>query len=127
MGMQVIDHHISPDGLLKFVVCRSDDGDIALGFQSSPPHTPFESFTGHVHADMLATFSGRPEEETVRGYLNELLEDRAVIAVSRDGEAIRDVWITDDPASGLKYKPAEETIEFRYWSGRRCEPGVWNA
>jgi hypothetical protein len=55
----------------------------------------------------------------VRCYIDDILEDRAVIAVSRIGDGIRDIWVSDDPVSELRYKPKEETIEFRYWSGQR--------
>jgi hypothetical protein len=33
---------------------------------------------------------------------------------------VRDVWVTDDPTSDLRHQPEDETIEFRYWSGRRA-------
>jgi hypothetical protein len=106
--MQIIEQHTSDDGLLKFVVHRDDDGDTTLGF---------EGFAWHTHADLLACRSELPEAEAVRDFINDVLEDRAVIAVSRIGNAICDVWITDDPTYELRYKPDEETIEFRYWSG----------
>ncbi|MBA3766558.1 MAG: hypothetical protein H0W99_06145 [Acidobacteria bacterium] len=41
-----------------------------------------------------------------------------VIAVSMSEGVVQDVWITDDPASDLRYSPKEEDIRFRYWSGR---------
>ena len=75
-------------------------------------------FYGHTHADILVSLSGLPEAVAVRCYIDDILEDRAVIAVSRIGDGIRDMWVSDDPVSELSYKPREATIEFRYWSGR---------
>ncbi len=50
--------------------------------------------------------------------MEDLIDDRAIIAVSRVGGKIHDVWITDDPLSEMRYKPEEEDIKFRHWSGR---------
>jgi hypothetical protein len=113
--MQIVEQYISEDGLLKFIVCADDDGDTALGF---------EGFAWHTHADILASLSGLSQPEAVRRFVNDILDDRAVIAVSRIGAAIHDVWVTEIPASELKYKPDDETIEFRYWSGRCASEGL---
>jgi hypothetical protein len=120
--MDVIEQHISVDGLLKFVACRDDDGDMTLGFAVACREEDNDTtlrFYGHTHADILASLSGLPEAGAVRCYIDDILEDRAVIAISRTGDGIRDMWVSDDPASELRYKPKEETIEFRYWSGQR--------
>jgi len=109
--MQVVEQHTSNDGLLKFIVCRDDDGEMALGF---------DGLVWHTHADILASLSGLPHADAVRCFINDILEDRAIIAISRIGDAIADVWITEDPTRESKYKPEEEAIEFRYWSGRRA-------
>jgi hypothetical protein len=113
--MQIVEQYISGDGLLNLIVCSYDDGDTTLGF---------EGYAWHTHADILASLSGLPEPEAVRRFVNDILDDRSVIAVSRIGAAIRDVWVTDNPVSELKYKPDDERIEFRYWSGRRVSEGV---
>jgi hypothetical protein len=99
--------YISPDGLLRFIIERGDD-DVSLGFAGSEWHT---------HADLLAESLGVSEQEAVARFVEDLLKDRAIIAVSRVGGVIREVSVTDDPASELRYKPEEEDIEFRYWSG----------
>jgi hypothetical protein len=103
--------HISPDGLLRFIVER-DNGDVSLGFAG---------YGWHTHADLIAASFGMPEREAVSRFVDDLLADRSVIAVSRVGGIIQDVWITDDPTSELRYKPEGEEIEFRYWSGRRWQ------
>jgi hypothetical protein len=46
-----------------------------------------------------------------------LLSGRTFIGIARVSGTIRDVWITDKPHSD-KYKPDNETMEFRYWDGR---------
>jgi hypothetical protein len=120
--MNVVEQHISVDGLLKFVACRDDNGDMTLGFAvvcREGDNDITLLFYGHTHADILASLSGLPEAVAVRCYIDDILEDRAVIAVSRIGDGIRDMWVSDDPVSELRYKPKEETIEFRYWSGKR--------
>ena len=107
--MEIIEQHTSPDGLLRFMVCR-DAGDICLGFDGFPWHT---------HPDLLAS-DGVTEEAAVRQFVDGLLRGRALIAVARVGEAVRDVWITHDVGSELKFKSKDETIEFRYWDGSKA-------
>ena len=111
--MDLAAEHISPDGILRFVIER-DDTDVSLGFAGHAWHT---------HADILAASSGAPEGEAVARFVGDLLNDRSVIAVSRVGVVVQDVWITDDPASELRCKPQGEEIEFRYWSGRPWQAG----
>lgn len=106
--MSIIQQHHSPDGLLNFVIERLGNDDLCPGF---------EGFPWHTHADILASSTGLSEEEAVRHFINELLKSRAIIAIARVGGKIRDVWVTDDPQPD-KYKPNDETIEFRYWDGR---------
>lgn len=101
--------YISPDGLLRFIVELDDDEDVTLGFAGHFWHT---------HADILAATSGEPEQEAVARFVEDLLTDRSVIAVSRVGGEVRDVRITDDPVTELRDKTEEEEVEFRYWSGR---------
>ena len=107
--MEIIERHVSPDGTLQFIVGRDADGDISLGF---------DHFTWHTHADILACLSGLSQGEAVRQFVADLLQDRAIIAVARVAGEVRDVWVTDDPDHGCRYKPENEAIEFRYWSGR---------
>jgi hypothetical protein len=108
-AMHVIEEHRTPDGLLRFLVTRGDDGDIALGFDGYPWHT---------HGDILASLLGVPIDAAVRQYVDALLTGRRLIAIARVDGAIRDVAVADSPEPD-KYKPANETIEFRYWGARR--------
>ena len=105
MATQIIEEHRSPDGLLRFLVSSDLDGDIALGF---------DGFSWHTHADILASLSGLSGDEAVRQFVDDLLNGRAIIAIARVGDTIRDVWVTDGPFPD-KYKPEDETVEFRYW------------
>jgi len=107
-GMQILEQHQSPDGLLRFIVVRHDDGDISLGF---------DGFTSHTHADIIAS-EGQSEEQAVRQFVDDLLCGRSIIAVARVGERIQDVWVAVDAVSD-KYKPANEIIEFRRWDGAK--------
>ena len=99
--------YVSPDNQLRFVV-DYDERDVSLGF---------EGFPWHTHADLLASEFGTSEELAVDRFVSDLLSARSILAVSRIGGTIRDVWITADPLSDLRHKCDEEVLEFRYWSG----------
>src|SRR5919107_4353406 len=96
--------YVSPDNQLRFVVVH-DEQDVSLGF---------EGFPWHTHADVLASEFGTSEELAVDRFVRDLLSDRSIIAVSRIGGTIRDVWITEDPQSDLRYNSYNEILEFRY-------------
>jgi hypothetical protein len=106
--MNIIEEHRTPDGLYRFIVERSDDGDLSLGFDGFPSHT---------HGDILAELSGLSIDAAIRAYIDALLSGRSAIGIARVAGKMRDVWVTDDPHPD-KYKPDDETMEFRYWDGR---------
>lgn len=112
MDMQLQQSHVSPDGCLKFIVTRAPDGDLTLGF---------EGFAWHTHADILASIAGLHESVAVERFVSDLLTNRLIIAVATTLDGVRDVWITDDPASEFKYKPNTETLHFRLWNGASAE------
>ncbi len=99
--------YVSPDGRLRFTVHSDADGDVTLGF---------EVFPWHTHADLLAG-AGATESDAVEQFVQELLGNRSVIAISRIGGEVRDVWITYDPASESRYLSEGESVELRYWDG----------
>ena len=101
--------YISPDNRLRLVV-DYDEKDVRLGF---------EGFPWHTHADVLASQFGTSEKLAVDRFVRGLLSDHSILAVSRIGGTIRDVWITADPQSDLLYNSDDEVLEFRYWSGRQ--------
>lgn len=105
---QLIEQHRSPDGLLTLRVECEDDGDLCIGF---------DGCSWHTHGDILASLSGVGEDKAVRQFVDDLLAGRTIIAVARVRGEIRDAWVTEDPIPD-KYKPHDETIEFRYWDGR---------
>ena len=106
--LHLIEQHCSPDGLLTLQVGREDDGDVCIGFGG---------YSWHTHDTILASLSGLGEDQAVRQFVDDLLAGRAIIAVARVCGEIRDVWIADEPTPD-KYKPHDETIEFRYWDGQ---------
>jgi hypothetical protein len=110
--MKPTKQYVSPDDQLRFVV-EHDEQDVSLGF---------EGFPWHTHADVLASEFGISGELAVRRFVRDLLSDRSIIVVSRVSGTIRDVWITADPQSDLRYKSDDEVLEFRYWSGRQWKP-----
>lgn len=106
--MEIVEEHLSPDRLLRLIVTRDDGGDMTIGF---------DGYSWHTHGDVLASLSGLTEKETVRQFVDRIIGDGQIIVVSRVNGEVRDVWPTDDPKVELHYKPPEESLEFRRWSG----------
>jgi hypothetical protein len=104
-----IEEHISPDGRLRLRVEASPDGDLAIGF---------DGYAWHTHADILAALSGLKEVDAVRTFVNDILKDKAVIALWSIAGELRDVWVSDEPSKAAAYPQGGEVIELRYWSGR---------
>ena len=102
-----ITRHISPDGLLTFVVAHKAD-DVTLGFEGYPWHT---------HADILAALSGTSPKAAVEQFVAALLGNKAVIAVATVAGRIEDVWVSDDPLKADPHKPDGEVIALRFWDG----------
>jgi len=111
--MTKVEEYVSPDGRLRFLVVAHPDGDLTLGFDGFPWHT---------HADILASLSGMGTAEAIRRYVEDLLDDEAVVALWGVPGEVRDVWISEDPARDVGYPTEGEVINLRYWSGR-----PWNA
>jgi hypothetical protein len=107
--MAIFEEHVSPDGRLRFLVDADPHGDLSLGFDGFPWHT---------HADILASLSGLPQAEAVRRFVDDLLNDRSLVALWGVPGKVRDVWVTEDPARDAVYPIEGETIELRYWSRR---------
>jgi hypothetical protein len=107
------DEHHTPDGRFTLLVKYEDD-DISIGFAG---------FEWHTHGDLLAgsypfgEVSGLTPETATRRFVEDIVSNRAVIAVIKAEGSIRDVWITDDIEKELRHKRPDEEIEFRYWDG----------
>src|SRR4051794_12637609 len=106
--MKIVEEHHSPDGFLRLIVARENNGDVAIGF---------DGFSWHTHGDILAALSGLSENEAIREFVESILGGDQVIVVSRVNGVVRDVWPTNDPGGEYKYKPADESLEFRRWGG----------
>jgi len=110
--MKILEEHLSDDRLLTFKVVE-ENGDVILGFDEFPWHT---------HGDILASLSGLPVPEAVRQFVDSILTDNVVLALRRVRGEIADVYPAEDPHEELedlrKYGVADESISFRYWSGR---------
>jgi hypothetical protein len=102
------DDHTSPDGRLRLLVCR-ELADVTVGFEGCEWHT---------HGDILAAASGLPEPEAVARFVDDVVADRAVIAVLQVAGEVRDAWVTDDPATEGRHLAEAESLDLRYWSGR---------
>lgn len=106
--VQQVSKHVSPDGLLTFVVAADEGGDVTLGF---------EGYSWHTHADILAALSGTAPEVAVERFVGALLGNEVAIAVATVAGRIEDVWVSDDLLRADPYKPSDEVIEFRFWDG----------
>jgi hypothetical protein len=99
--------YVSPDGELRFIV-RLKDGDVTMGFDGYPWHT---------HGDILAAPAGSSAEARAEQFVDALLSNRSIIAVLKEQNAIKDIWITDDPAQDKQHLGEGELVEFRVWGG----------
>jgi hypothetical protein len=100
--------YTTPDGKFTLVVEPNHD---LLGFDGYPWHTHGE-FLPNVYR-----IASLPE------FLDALFADRLVMAVSRSGDAVRDVSVTDDPEDEKEWVKDGLTLELRYWSGRPYHAG----
>ncbi len=107
------EYHCSPDGLLALTVVDDSEREQTVRFHG---------FDWHTDASTLAELTGLSPEEAVRGFVDDVLHDRSLIAVlTIDGE-VDDVWVTDSPESDLQFMLDGEQLQFRYWSGRSYAP-----
>ncbi|MCJ2047852.1 immunity 50 family protein [Methylobacterium sp. J-078] len=109
----IVERHVSPDGVLTFVVERLEDGQTLLGFEQSQWHT---------HPDLLVGQYGDTESTATSAYIDRLLRGTAVIGIRRREGAITEAWIMDDPAFEADAFAEGETLEMRHWDGRPWSP-----
>src|SRR5262245_20520072 len=98
--------YVSHDGLLRFLVQTADDGVVCMGFAGS---------FWHRHPYELTNRGKLSEQEAIERYVRDLLENRAVIAVMREGAEVVQVKVTEDPASETSYLEPGESVELRHW------------
>jgi hypothetical protein len=75
------EEHVSPDGLLTLAVEILNGGDVAVGFRGYPWHT---------HAGILASLKSTDENSAVRQFIDDILSDRSLIAVSSASDSRMD-------------------------------------
>ena len=108
------DDYVSPDGILRLVVARDEDGDISLGFAG---------FAWHVHGELLvAAYAhddvvGLTPESATRRFVQEVTGNRAIIVMQRVDGVVRDIWVTSDPSRELRCSQPGASLEFRHWDG----------
>ena len=111
--MAIIEQHRSPDGLLELLVDNTA-GDWTIGFKG---------YAYHTHGDILAaTEYPGTVESAVRAFVDDILSSRRVIVVSRINGRVRDFAIpenTNPDHDYMKYALPGETIEKRFWNGRK--------
>jgi hypothetical protein len=109
----IVERHVSPDGVLTFVVEHLDDGVILLGFEGGEWHT---------YPSLLDREDGATDEAATMAYIGRLLRGVAVVGVQRKGGAIVDARIMDHPVFEVEVLAEGETLELRYWDGRPWSP-----
>jgi hypothetical protein len=115
----------SPDGLLRFLVVQDDGGDVSLGFDEYAWHTHGDVLAATVAGQTVACFWASCSPESGAGHVTEhteqsvhdLLAGNPIIAIEKVSGNVRDIWITDDPATDARRCLPDETIEFRRWDG----------
>ena len=112
-NMKTRESHTSADGTLTLVVIRQD-GDITVGFDGLSWHTHGDVLVGDYQ--LRGDFDLSPEAAT-RRFVADVLDNRAILAVSRADGVLKDVWVTDSPADDAGHASPSEEIEFRYWNG----------
>jgi hypothetical protein len=100
--------YVSPDGLFRFLVQTADNGVVCLGF---------DGHLWHRHPCELTEGGKLSEQAAVERYVRDLLENRAVIAVTRAGGKVVDARVTEDPASETLHLPPGMSVELRHWDG----------
>ncbi|MGB7210707.1 MAG: hypothetical protein WBD27_18770 [Pyrinomonadaceae bacterium] len=109
----ILEEHISTDGLLSLCVIKSEDADITIGFVGYPWHT---------HGDILG---GTSETAAIRSFVDSIINDETIIAFSLINGKVTDVFPTENPTDDLdsmrKYGAPDESMEFRYWSGKAID------
>ena len=112
--------YISPDKQLRLLV-TSPAGDVTIGVADCPAHT---------HGSILAELFLCNEAVAVERFISGIVESRAVIAIWRIGDRIRDVWLPEHEGHTLrtvvtdlhKHGEPDETVEFRLWDGTKIDP-----
>ena len=99
--------YTSPDGTLTFTIEVDREGTTILSF----------GYPWHTHSDLLVPGHEETEEAAIEGSVGKLLNNQAVIAISRRDGKITDICITWDPAVDLRYARDGEIVELRYWNG----------
>ena len=115
MTIDVLERHTSPDGTLTFMVAM-DGEDVIVGFECRG------LFDWHAHGGQLAFGTELEPEQAVRRFVDNLPDDKILIAVSQTDEK-KKVWATYDPASDLNFRSENEVLDFRFWSGNKVYRG----
>ena len=105
--------HTSPDGKLELLILQRQD-EITLGFDGCSWHTHGDVLAGEY---ALRGETGLTSEAAIKRLVAEILENRAVLVLSRVNDLLQDVWVTYSPAEEFKHATANESIECRYWNG----------
>lgn len=65
---------------------------------------------------------GLPPEAAVARFLDALLGNEAIVAITTVAGRVEDVWVSDDPSGVDVHAPADEVIVFRFWDGTPWTP-----
>lgn len=100
--------HVSQDGTLAISVTSDVDGERLIGFHG---------FEWSLPASSLLADRQDSLDDAIQRFVDDVLQDQAVIAVLSRHNEVTDIWITEAPQEDLQYLQQGETLLFRYWSG----------
>ena len=118
MAIEVIERHISPDGVLICMLAKEGE-DWITGLESSLAPGFFD---WHTHGSLLTEGTELGPEQVSRGLVDEILQDKVLIVICQSGEKIH-MSLTCAPEFDLQNKDQDETITFRFWSGSKLYHG----
>ena len=103
-------YHVSADGVLALTIVNDVDGEELIGFHG---------FDWSVQVSILSEVAGTSQDVARKKFIDDVLNDRSIIAVLSVHGETADVWITDEPKMDLKFLKEGENLSFRYWSGAK--------
>lgn len=98
----------SPDGRLALRITPEVEGETMISFHG---------FDWAISGSQLAEVHSLEPDSAIEAYVESIVQDRAIIAISLVDDEMVDAWVTEYPKSDLEYCAENERLVFRRWSG----------
>ncbi|GAB5402564.1 MAG: hypothetical protein Aurels2KO_07950 [Aureliella sp.] len=107
----------SPDGKLAIRITPDVEGETMVSFHG---------FDWAIAGSQLAEQLSLETDDAIKAYVDSIMADGQIIAISIvDGE-MTDAWVTEYPLSDLEYCAEGESLLFRRWNGQVLDPTQLN-